>query len=168
MRIGLIHYVYNNDSLKYFWGSSFDIALGDRHEIFHLPREFYNASKSGRWEILKDLCDKCDVLMGEFYTEALECREQMGKPLPLIGNLSGLMSRGGGNIRNVAQYLKTTDIIIGNCTGDLGITKKFFNNAEMRVLPFSYDEAAYYPVDASQRRLIKTSKGFSNSDKILL
>jgi glycosyltransferase involved in cell wall biosynthesis len=168
MKIGFIHYVYNNDSLKYFWGSSFDMALGNRHEVIHLPREFYNASKSGRWEVLQDLCNKCDVLMGEFYPDALECREKIGKPIPIIGNLSGLMSRGGGYIRNIAQYLKTTDIIIGNCAGDLGITKKFFSNAEMRILPFSFDEATFYPIEASQKQVVKASRGFSDCDKILL
>jgi glycosyltransferase involved in cell wall biosynthesis len=170
MKIGLVHYLYKNDSLKYFWGSSFDRALGDRHEIFRLPGEFYNAPKSKRCEIIRELCEKCDVLMGELHNEVLEYRETMDKPIPFVGNLSGLMSRGGGYIWDLvrSQYLKSTDIIVGNCTADIGITRKFFRNAEMRILPFSYDEATYFPIDESEKERIRAKMGFKNSDKILL
>ena len=167
MKIGLIPQFYGADSLKYVW-ASIERALSDKHEVIYRPLEYFNALKSRQPEILKDLFGRCDVLMGHIEKEVLECRETIDKPLPLIGILFGTMSRGGPDLVDATQYLKTTDMLVGNCTADLEIARKFFNNAEMRFLPFVYDESNFYQLQPPERAAIKAKMGLAETDRVLL
>jgi glycosyltransferase involved in cell wall biosynthesis len=167
MKVGLIPQFYGADSLKFVW-ASIEKALSDRHEVIYRPLEYFNALKNRQPEILKDLFDRCDVLMGHIEKEVLECREGFGKPLPLIGVLFGTMSRGAPDLVDATQYLKTTDLLVGNCTSDLEIARKFFNNAEMRSLPFIYDESNFYRLGAPERAAIKAKMGLAETDRVLL
>ncbi len=167
MKIGLIPQFYGADSLKYVW-ASIEKALSARHEVIYRPLEYFNTVRSRQPEILKELFGRCDVLMGHIEKEVLECREKFGKPLPLLGVLFGTMSRGGADLANVTQYLKTTDMLIGNCAGDLEIARKFFRNAETRLLPFVYDQTTFYQLEPERREAIKAKMGIGEKDKVLL
>jgi glycosyltransferase involved in cell wall biosynthesis len=168
MKIGLIWGVDNIDSLKYVW-ASIERALSERHQVIGRPLEYFNSVRSGqRQEILKKLFDSCDILLGHIEEEVLEYREKTGKPISLIGMLFGELSRGGPGLRMLAKYLKTTDILVGNCAADLEITRKFFGNAEIRLLPLAYDESAFYPIDSSRKKEVKASLGLTDRDKVLL
>lgn len=167
MKIGLIPQVYGADSLKYVW-ASIEKALSARHEVIYRPLEYFNTLKSRQPEMLKDLFDRCDVLMGHIEKEVLECREKSGKHLPLIGILFGTMSRGGPDLAEATKYLKTTDMLVGNCAGDLEIARKFFRNAETRLLPFVYDETTFCQLDPARREAIKAKLGVGEKDRILL
>lgn len=167
MKVGLIPQFYGADSLKYVW-SSIETALSDKHEVIYRPLEYFNAVKNRQPEILKDLFNRCDILMGHIEKEVLECRETVCKPLPLIGILFGTMSRGGPDLVDAIQHLRTTDLLVGNCTSDLEIARRFFNNAEMRLLPFVYDESKFYRLEPSERAAIKARMGLAETDKVLL
>src|ERR1044072_464756 len=80
----------------------------------------------------------------------------------------GSMSRGAAEMALWSRYLKSTDIIVGNCDGDVQITEKFLHNARIRKLPFAFDEETFYSVNEQRRQEIRTEMGFQQDDKILL
>jgi hypothetical protein len=80
----------------------------------------------------------------------------------------GTMSRGAADLARLYRFLKSTDVFVGNCNADVEIARNFFSNAEVRLLPFSFDETTFYPVDESLRQSLKAEMSFNPDDKILL
>jgi glycosyltransferase involved in cell wall biosynthesis len=167
MKIGIVTEFIPIHSLKYVY-RGLEQVLSERHEIVCRPLKYFHASTRGQEELLKDFIRNCDALIGVIDLNVLQMRERIGKHIPMIGFLLGTMSRGAMNLVNAAQYLKSTDVLVGNCEADLEIAKKFFRNAKTRLLPFEFDESAYYPLDEEQRKTIKAEMGFNEDARILL
>jgi len=154
-------------SLEYLC-SSIERSLGARHELVYRPPQYSHSYGSRRQEMNRDLVLNCDVLVGWADDALLEARHRAGSNVPYVWFGLGNMTRGFSKLKANAQYLKTTDVLVCNCSGDVEVARKFMSNARMRVLPISFDESNFYPSDEDSRRDIKKELGFRPEDKILL
>jgi glycosyltransferase involved in cell wall biosynthesis len=157
----------NLTSLEYLC-SSIERALGAQHEIVYRPPEYLHAYGKRREEINNDMIRNCDVLVGWADDALLEARHRVGKHVPYVWFGLGNMTRGFPKLKTNAQYFRTTDVLVCNCTGDVEVARKFISNARTRILPISFDESNFYPSDENSRREIKRELGFRPEDKILL
>jgi len=167
MRVGIVPDEINMVSVK----SVFHVleqTLARHHEIVRRPLEYFYASTSKQKTLCEEFVQSCDLLAGRIDDRILLAREALDRRPPLIGFLMGSMSRGAADMASWVRYLRSNDIIVGNCDGDVGITSKFFTNAQIRKLPFSIDETTFCPIDEPQRRAIRAEMRFKPSDKVLL
>lgn len=167
MRVGIVPDEINMVSVK----SVFHVmeqTLARRHEIVRRPLEYFYASTGKQKIMCEEFVAHCDLIVGRIDDKVLAAREALDRRPPLIGFLMGTMSRGAADMSGWARCLRSTDIIVGNCDGDVGITSKFFTNAQIRKLPFSIDEKTFCPIDEQQRNAIRAEMRFKPSDKVLL
>jgi len=167
MRIGIVPDEINMVSVR----SVFQVlehTLARHHEIVRRPLEYFYASTSKQNALNEEFVGSCDLIAGRIDEKILTARDQIDRHPPLLGFLMGTMSRGAAEMSTWARFLRTTDIIVGNCDGDVGITSKFFTNAQIRKLPFSIDESTFSPIDEQQREAIRGEMRFNPSDKVLL
>lgn len=143
-------------------------TLARHHEIVRRPLEYFSASPARQKMLCEEFVQTCDLIAGRIDHEVLVAREQLDHRPPLIGFLMGTMSRGAMEMATWSRYLKSTDILVGNCDGDVNITNKFFTNAQVRKLPFCFDESTFCPVDEQRREAIRAELRFKPTDKILL
>ncbi|MFY9622115.1 MAG: glycosyltransferase family 4 protein [Pyrinomonadaceae bacterium] len=115
-----------------------------------------------------ELILQSDVVLGTMDEMFLETRERVGKHTPYIWFPFGSVTRGFPDLRNRLQYFKSTDIIVCHCEAEMEITQKFFTNAQLRYVPFVYDDSIFYPLAESARADAKAALGFAPDDKILL
>jgi len=143
-------------------------TLAQRHEIVRRPLEYFYASGLKQDAVCKDFLRQCDITIGRIDDQILRAREEIDHQPPVIGFLMGSMSRGAAEMALWSRYLRSGDILVGNCDGDVEITGKFFKNARIRKIPFAFDESTFYAVDDERRRSIRAEMGFKPEDKILL
>jgi len=169
MKIGMITYpsVIVSDNLNHVFGNTVG-ALRQKHEIIFCPPEYIHTTKARQRELLKDLLLASDVLLGPIDDLTLQVRAGIDKQPRFICFLHGNMSRGAPFMIRNYHYFKSTDILIGNCTADVTLARKFFNNAQIRLLPFAFDESVFYPLEDAHRQAIKAKLGFGPEEKILL
>lgn len=168
MRIGLIlEPTEMMASVKHVFRTAADV-LKKKHEIVHRPAEYAFAGKKEAGPINKQYLLDCDLVLGYVDRPLLEAREQIDKHVPYAAFLLGNMSRGAPNLATSFLNLRTTDLLIGNCTADLEIAKNFFSNARMRLLPFSFDESSFYPSDEGFRKSVRAQLGLSEKDKVIV
>ena len=167
MKIGLIAESFGMDSLKHVF-QGLERTLAKHHEVVYCPIEYYYTSAHKQGNLYEDFLNSCDMVVGRIDEEVLKSRERLDRQPPLVGFLMGTMSRGGAELAALSGHLKSTDVLVGNCTGDLEITRKFFSNAETRKLPFAVDESVFFPADEFERRKIKAEFGFAENDKIVM
>jgi glycosyltransferase involved in cell wall biosynthesis len=170
MKVGFIthHSFSNQDSLNTIFGGVVEVLRRLGHEVIFYPAEFVVASRDRKRELVKELLLSSDVVLGAIDDMVLQVREGIGRYVPYVCFLNGSMSRGAPNLITIHHLFKTTDVLVGNCTGDLEITDKFFTNALTRLLPFTFDEEFYRPLDEAARLALKTKLGFGAEEKILL
>jgi glycosyltransferase involved in cell wall biosynthesis len=169
MRVGIIPDEINMPSVRSVF-RMLEETLARRHEIVHRPLEyFFYASESKQKVMSEEFVRQCDLIAGRIDDKVFAAREQLERKPPIIGFLMGTMSRGAAEVAGWSRYLRSKDILIGNCEGDLGITRKFFNDkAQLRKLAFSFDETVFCPVDEQRRQAIRAEMRFKPTDKILL
>lgn len=167
MKIGLIAESFGMESLKHVF-QGLERTLAQHHEVVYRPLEYFYTSARKQGNLCEDFLNSCDIVVGRIDEEILRSREHLDRQPPLVGFLMGTMSRGAAELAALTSHLKSTDVLVGNCTGDLEITRKFFSNAQTRKLPFSVDESVFYPADEYERQKIKTQLGFAEDDKIVL
>jgi len=167
MKIGMLAENFGMDSLKHVFGG-LKRTLGQRHEVVYQPLEYFWDLSTSQGHLGEEFIKSCDLLVGRIDESILKSRERIGGHPPLVGFLMGTMSRGAMELAAFAGNLKSTDMLVGNCTADLEIARKFFSNVQMRKMPFGVDESVFYPADETERRKIKTELGFNQDDRILL
>jgi len=168
MNVGVVAERPGLESVKYVF-EALDQSLAKRHKVTHRPLEFFHCSPRRQEELNEQFISNSDVLVGILDEGILRTRERLNHQPPLIALLLGAMSRaGGGELPGVYRYLKSTDFFVGNCSGDVEIARKFFQNGEVRNLPFSIDESTFHPVEESRRQALKAELGFQKTDRILL
>ncbi|MET0625050.1 MAG: glycosyltransferase family 4 protein [Pyrinomonadaceae bacterium] len=168
MKIGWSPMVYiNMESMRHVF-AAMELALRKRHELVYLSPEYPYSSREQQRAFAADFVRRSDVVVGRPDLNILEAREASGKHLPVLNFLFGNMPRGGFEFVDAVRYLKTTDVLVGNCAGDEEITRKFFGNANTRLLPFAFDESSFYPLGDAQRAALKAEYGFGEGDKVLL
>lgn len=167
MRVGIIPDEFGILSVKSVF-HELEQTLAKKHEIVRRSPEYFSASTSKQRTLCEDFLRKSDVTIGRIDDGILQVREELDHRPPLIGFLMGEMTRGAGDMFKWVPFLKTTDVLVGNCTGDVEITRKFLTNANIRKLPFSFDESTFQPIDEERRQAIRAEMRFKESDKILL
>lgn len=170
MKVGFItHSTFSSqDSLNTIFGGVIEVLRRLGHEVIFYDAEFVVASRDRKRELVKELLLSSDVILGAIDDMVLQVRESIDRYVPYVCFLNGSMSRGAPNLITIHHLFKTTDVLIGNCTGDMEITDKFFTNAFTRLLPFTFDEDFYRPLDEASRLALKTKLGFGAEEKILL
>ncbi len=166
MKIGMINDLPMLESLNYLF-SDLEIVLRE-HETFSRPPEYLHASKIRRQEMTKELILKADVVLGTMDEMFLETRERLGKHIPYIWFPFGSVTRGFPDLRSSIKYFKSTDVIVCHCEAEIEITRTFFTNAQLRYVPFVYDDSIFRPLTESARQAAKAALGFAPDDKILL
>jgi len=167
MRIGVIAEEFAMVSVASVF-QELERTLAQRHEIVRRPLEYFYVSGRKQECICKDFLLNCDIAIGRLDDKVLRAREELDCRPPIIGFLMGSMSRGAAEMALWSRYLKSSDMLVGNCDGDGQITEKFFENARIRKLPFAFDDSTFYPVDEERRQSIRAEMGFQPEDKILL
>jgi glycosyltransferase involved in cell wall biosynthesis len=154
-------------SMKYIF-EGIGESLAKRHNVNHRPLEFFYSSPRRQEELNEQFLLNSEVMVGKLDEGILRSRERLDRQPPMIGLLFGVMSRGGGELPRIYRYLKSTDVLVGHCSGEVEIAARFFMNGETRILPFTFDESTFHPVEESQRQALKVELGFQKDDKILL
>jgi glycosyltransferase involved in cell wall biosynthesis len=167
MNVGVVAEAIDMQSLKYVF-EGLDQSLAKRHKVSHRSMEFFYSSPRRREELHDEFVLNSDILVGRIDERVFRSRERLDRQPPMICFLLGAISRGGGELPWVHRYLKSTDVLVGNCSGDIEIAAKFFKNGQARKLPFSFDESTFHAVDESRRQALKAELGFQKSDQILL
>jgi glycosyltransferase involved in cell wall biosynthesis len=168
MNVGIVTDSASLESVRFFF-EGLDQSLAKRHKVTHRPLEFFYTSPRRQEELNEQFVADSDILVGILDEGIVRTRERLDHQPPLVALLLGEMSRaGGGELPAVYPYLKSTDFLVGNCSGDVEMARKFFKNAQVRNLPFSFDESRFHPVDESQRQALKAELGFQKTDRILL
>ncbi|HEX8283188.1 MAG TPA: glycosyltransferase family 4 protein [Pyrinomonadaceae bacterium] len=167
MKIGMVNNSHMLTSLQYLF-DGIEQVLGERHETVYRPPQYLHSPKSRREEMTKDLILNCDVALGWMDDTLLETRERVGKHLPYVWFPLGGMTRGFAELKTNARHLKTTDLIVCHCSAEVEIVRRFTSNAQVRLLPFVFDESTFYPLDEAARQQAKSELGFAPEDKVLL
>lgn len=167
MKVGIIPDELGMVSVKsVFKGLEQTLAQG--HEIVRRPLDYLYVSPTKQRALCEDFLRKCDIAIGRIDEKILQVREEIDRQPPLIGLLMGEMSRGAADMAKWVPYLKSTDVLVGNCSSDIEITKKFLANAHIRKLPYAFDAATFQPIDEQQRKAVRAEMRFKDHDKILL
>jgi len=167
MNVGVVAEAVDMQSLKYVF-EGLEQSLAKRHKVNRRSMEFFHSSPRRREELHDEFVRNSDILVGRIDERVFRSRERLDRQPPMICFLLGAISRGGGELPWVHRYLKSTDVLVGNCRGDMEIVAKFFKNGQARKLPFSFDESTFHAVDESRRQTLKAELGFQKSDQILL
>lgn len=144
--------------------------LSEKHALHYLPPDYAYCSEERQRQLAEELVERCEVIVGFHDTlgSVLAARQRLGSPARCVLFLLGALPRGGPTLRRIAASLTTADVLIANCTADVELTRKFFSNAQVRLVPFAVDETAFYPLSNLERRSIRRALGFVDQDQILL
>ena len=167
MNVGVVAEPIDMQSLKYIF-DGLDQSLTKRHKVNHRTMEFLYSSPDKQAELHDEFVRNAEILVGRIDERVFRARERLQWQPPIVCLLQGAISRGGGELPWVHRYLKSTDVLVGNCSGDIEIAAKFFENGQIRKLPFAFDDSTFFAVDESQRQALKAELGFQKSDQILL
>ena len=167
MNVGVVAEPIDMQSLKYIFNGLHE-SLTKRHKVNHRTMEFFYSSPNKQAELHDEFVRNSEILVGRIDERVFRARERLEWQPPIVCLLQGAISRGGGELPWVHRYLKSTDVLVGNCSGDIEIAAKFFENGQIRKLPFAFDESTFFAVDESQRQALKAELGFQKSDQILL
>ena len=167
MNVGVVAEAIDMQSLKYVF-EALEQSLAKRHNVIHRSLEFFYSSSRRQEELHDEFVLNSDILVGRIDERVFRSRERLDRQPPMICFLLGAISRGGGELPWVHHYLKSTDVLVGNCSGDIEIAAKFFKNGQVRKLPFSFDESTFHAIDEARRQTLKAELGFQKSDQILL
>jgi hypothetical protein len=169
MKIGMIipTNLVNHESVGQQFGSTIDV-LQQRHELIYPPPDYFGYSRMRQREALKEMMSACDILLGTMDELTLQARQDIDKQIPHICFMIGDPPRGNIYMGTIYHMLRTTDVLLVNCTADREITHKFLKNAQVRVLPIPYTESDYYPLDEASRQSLRAKLGIAPGDKVLV
>lgn len=167
MRIGFIPPKGGDVSLERVRQSTI-AALTPAHELQTCPAECRLSARARRRELLKEWLGGLDVLMGCPDTDVLEVRQELGRCIPWVLFMFGRMPRGAPLMSMRARYLDTRDVLLCNCTADSTLSRNFFPNATIEIVPFPCDERLFYPVDAALRATARARLEISPDESVLL
>jgi glycosyltransferase involved in cell wall biosynthesis len=155
------------DSLAHVYNTT-EALLRQAHKVIRPPADYFEATERRKCLICEEIIENSDIVVARPDLRFLRTRERVGKHLPYLVFLLGGAPRGLPNLRRAWRYFRSSDVLIGNCAGDREIAKAFVPNAQFALLPFSFDDAKFFPLSPAYRDRIKASWGFSRKDKILL
>ena len=143
-------------------------ALTPRHELRTCPAECRLTMGTRRREIIASWLSGVDVLIGCPDTDVLQVRQELGRRMPWVLFMLGRMPRGAPLMSTRYRYLDTRDVLLCTCTADAALSRNFFPNATIEVVPFSCDERLFYPADAALRQATRSRLEIGADEKVLL
>jgi glycosyltransferase involved in cell wall biosynthesis len=167
MKIGLPpHHLYRLDSVTYIFRMTTEV-LKDKYELLYFPSEYDHCPRNKQEAIVRDWLDASDLVLGPIDYDILHVRHRMARKPPYICLLMGAMSRGGRVLLDSHELITEGDVLLGNCTGDVALTKQFVANAQIRLLPLAFDHTVFHPAGEHERAALRKKMGFSAEDNIL-
>lgn len=143
-------------------------ALADRHELIYWPAEAaYHTGESHR-SVVDDFVRRCDVVVGYVDDAFLAARRRLRSNVPCVVHLLGGLPRGAFGWRYLFPQLTTGDVLVANSTADVALAAQFLCNAQVQLVPFAFDDRAYYPLGDGERRALRSRLGFQDEDRVLL
>ncbi|HEX6373942.1 MAG TPA: glycosyltransferase [Longimicrobium sp.] len=130
--------------------ASFQEALSQRHELVMLPADYYAVSQADRAAMAYRLVESCDVIVSQPDPNLLDARTQLDAPVPLCMLLLGSLPRGFFALRPLIDTVRSSDLMVANCTADVRIAETMFENGCVRLLPFGYREGTFHPPTAEE------------------
>ncbi|HEX5869682.1 MAG TPA: glycosyltransferase [Longimicrobium sp.] len=143
-------------------------CLSPGHEIVLLPREYGFVSPAEQGRMAEAFLRGCDVVLGVPDAGILAARQRLGSDVPFVCFTFGDLPLGGWSLSVQLPGLTTRDVLLVNCASEREIAHRLLGNATVRVLPFAYDAAAFYPLDEEERRAARKRLRFRESDRIVL
>ncbi len=157
-----------NYSISYVYGITLE-ALQQEHELIYRPSNYGYRSIEWQKDALKDMLLSCDVVLGRSQPDLLlEVRQEINKQTPYVSFMLGWMPRGNTVMMKNYHLFRSTDVLLVNCTSDLEIANNFFENAQVRLLPFAFNKSDFYPMNVTSKQALRAKLGFNPEDKILL
>src|SRR5262245_38154291 len=154
-------------SLVHVYKSTIE-TLEQEHELIYCPPASWLLSEAQQKAALRDILVSCDVLLGRpEFDLVLEVRQNIDKQIPYVCLMDGVLPRGNTWMKNYHLF-RTTDVLLVNCAGDLEIANNFFENAQVRLLPYLFRESDFYPLSEASKQALRATLGFDLEDKILL
>ena len=153
-------------SLRHIFGTT-ERLLAVNHEIVNLPHGYYQTLKS-RAALAEEIVRGCDFIVGLPDAGILQARERLGKNMPFLYFLHGMMPRGAFQMNHLVRHLRSNDIFVANSEADREIAANFFPNAQIRVVPFAFDETAFFPMGEDETRAVREEFGLGPDDKVLV
>lgn len=167
MKIGLPpHHLYRLDSVTYIFRMTTEV-LRDKYELLYFPSEYDHCPRNKQEAIVRDWLNASDVILGPIDYDILHVRHRMARKSPYMCLLMGAMSRGGRVLLDSHELITEGDVLIGNCTGDVDLTRQFVANAQIRLLPLAFDQTVFYPASEHERAALRKQMGFSAEDNVL-
>jgi glycosyltransferase involved in cell wall biosynthesis len=154
-------------SLRYVFKTLLD-ALSREHDVDFLPPDLLYQPPDRQVEMLEGSLRSADLVFGLPSPVVLAARQQLGLEVPGVFFLIGRMSHGGFSLAPLVQYLTSADVLVGNCRADVELADKFVRNVRTWVLPLSYDEQAFHPLDPDGRARARAALGLDENKKVLL
>lgn len=169
MKIGIVTY-YRHDalaSLAHVRATTAEVLRGT-HELQPYSDEFPFASRPRRHQLAMEWLSRCDAVIGPIDEPLLQARHEAGCRTPYICLMLGHLSRGAMPLASAHRYLRTSDVLIGNCNADLALVDLFLQNATAERVPFGFDASLYYPADEAEQRALRERWSIDPSEKIVL
>jgi len=169
MKIGIVTY-YRHDALASLAQVRAVTAevLQAAHELQPYSAEFPFASRARRHQLTMEWLANCDAVIGPIDEALLHARHEARCRTPYICLLLGHLSRGGLPLASAHRYLRTSDVLIGNCAADLSLVDLFLQNATAERVPFGFDASLFYPADEAAQRALRERWSIGPSEKIVL
>lgn len=155
------------DSIDHVMAATIE-ALESRHDLVYPSSQQRYATASVRLEAVKRALQSCDLILGQLDQEMLEARRQLGSPIPYVCFLLGTMSRGAPDLMMTYRLFNTHDTLVGNCSADVALARKFFSNALLDCVPFPVSEARFHPVSASEKQRARQRLRLDPADRMVL
>jgi glycosyltransferase involved in cell wall biosynthesis len=154
-------------SLRYVFRTLLD-AVSPEHDVDFLPPGLLYQPADEQAAMLEGLLRNADVILGLPSMAVLAARQRLGLEVPGVFFLIGRLSRGGFSMQPVVPYLTTADVLVGNCQADVALADRFIQDVRTWLLPFSYDEQVFHPLDAGGRAAARAELGLDEDSKVLL
>lgn len=167
MKIGLVFFEQVIASVDHVYHSTIE-ALQQEHELIYRPPVYAFRSMAWRKDAIRDMLLSCDVILGCREDMVLQLREDINPQIPYLCLMLGALPRGNPLMMENYSLFRTTDILLVNCTSDVEMANNFFENAQVRLLPFAFAESDFYPLDEASKQSIRATLGFNSEEKILL
>jgi glycosyltransferase involved in cell wall biosynthesis len=154
-------------SLEHVFKTLLD-TLSRNHEVDFLPPDLLYQAPDQQAALLQGVLRNADVIVGLPISGVLAARQRLGLEVPGIFLLVGRLSRGGFSMKPAVQHLTSADVLVGNCEADVELAHRFFRDVRTWLLPFSYDDQVFHPLDPEGRARVRAELGLDGRQKVLL
>ncbi|MBV9110663.1 MAG: glycosyltransferase [Gemmatimonadetes bacterium] len=146
----------------------FQELLGARCELVLFPDDYYTIPPTRRVKAAEELVRGCDVVLTQPDATLMATRARLNAPIPVCMLVLGSLPRGFFGLGGVVSAMRTSDVLVANCTADLAIAARLFENANARLLPFAYREEFFYPPPPEEAAALRNRLGLPSRAPLVL